>query len=96
MYCRDTGDVATEHIARLRKLRRYYAGMTKITDRSLEILAGMESFEKLEFWQCIALTDAGVAHLARLPGLRELEIYNSPKVSGGVRKLFRDSVRVVC
>ncbi|MGH7426924.1 MAG: hypothetical protein ACREJ4_00910 [Candidatus Methylomirabilaceae bacterium] len=37
MYCRDTGDVATEHIAGLR-LKSYYAGKTKITDRSLAIL----------------------------------------------------------
>ncbi|MGH9833550.1 MAG: hypothetical protein ACRD9Y_11070, partial [Blastocatellia bacterium] len=41
MYCRDTGDAATEHIAGLSKLKTYYAGATKITDRSLEILGRM-------------------------------------------------------
>ena len=35
MYCRDTTDAATEHIAGLSKLKTYYAGQTKITDRSL-------------------------------------------------------------
>ncbi len=94
MYCRDTGDVATGHIAGLSKLRSYYAGMTQITDRSLEILGRMEAFEKLEFWQCMAITDAGVAHLAGLPKLQQLEIYNSPKVSQNIKQLFRDTVRV--
>jgi hypothetical protein len=94
MYCRDTGDAATEHIRPLPKLRTYYAGMTRITDRSLEILGTMETLENLEFWQCMAITDAGVAHLAGLPRLRQIEIYNSPKVSSKVRQLFRESVRV--
>src|SRR5262249_11886896 len=35
MYCRDTGDAATEHIAGLSSLKHYYAGRTQITDRSL-------------------------------------------------------------
>src|SRR5262249_14827806 len=35
MYCRETTDIATEHIAGL-ALKFYYAGLTKITDRSLE------------------------------------------------------------
>ena len=48
MYCRDTTDTATEHIAALR-LRYYYAGLTLITDRSLEILGRMTSLEQVEF-----------------------------------------------
>jgi hypothetical protein len=94
MYCRDTGDAATAHLAGLPKLRNYYAGMTLITDASLEILGRLTTLEKLEFWQCLALTDAGVAHLASLPKLRELEIHNSPHVSAGIGRLFRDGVRV--
>ena len=96
MYCRDTGDAATEHLRGLRKLRNYYAGMTQITDRSLEILGRIESLEQLEFWQCMAITDAGVAHLAALPRLRRIEIRNSPHVSRGVRQLFHEPVRFVC
>src|SRR5947209_4871453 len=43
MYCRDTGDVATGHIAGLSRLKHYYAGQTQITDRSLEILGRITS-----------------------------------------------------
>ena len=96
MYCRDTGDTATEHIGGLQRLRTYYAGMTQITDRSLGILGRMEAFEKLEFWQCMNITDAGVAHLAALPRLQEIKINNSPKVSRNITQLFRESVRVQC
>lgn len=96
MYCRDTGDVATEHIRGLERLRIYYAGMTQITDRSLDILGGMESLEKLEFWQCMAITDVGIGHLAGLPKLRRVEIHGSPGVSEKVRGLFLESVRVHC
>jgi hypothetical protein len=94
MYCRDTTDAATERISGLEKLRTYYAGMTLITDRSLQILGRMEAFEKLEFWQCMAITDAGVAHLAALPRLQRIEIHGSPKVSKNITQLFRESVRV--
>lgn len=52
-------------------MRTYYAGATRITDRSLEILGRMPSLERLEFYQCLGLTNAGLAPLARLPRLRE-------------------------
>ena len=74
MYCRDTTDVATEHIAGLSKLKTYYAGQTKITDRSLEILSRMPSLENLEFWNCAGITNAGVAQLPALPALREISV----------------------
>ena len=51
MYCRETTDAATEQIAGLKRLRSYYAGKTQITDRSLELLGGIASLEKLEFWE---------------------------------------------
>ncbi len=71
MYCRETTDAATEHIAGLTALHTYYAGKTRITDRSLEILSRMASLETLRFWQCAGISDAGVALLTRLPRLRE-------------------------
>ncbi len=95
MYCRDTGDAATEHLAGLQKLRTYYAGMTQITDRSLEILGRMDCLEKLEFWQCMGITDAGMAQLARLPHLRHMEVHNCPSVSQKIRQLFREPTRVL-
>jgi hypothetical protein len=92
MYCRDTGDAATGHIAAL-SLKTYYAGMTRITDRSLEILAHMESLERLEFWQCARITTAGIAHLATLPRLREITLDGLPGVTREPAR-FSPSVRV--
>jgi hypothetical protein len=93
MYCRDTGDTATGHIAGLPKLKTYYAGQTKITDRSLEILARMQSLERLEFWDCAGITNAGVAHLASLPRLREITL-EVPGVTHEVAELFAAHVHV--
>src|SRR5262249_8696450 len=45
MYCRETTDVATQHIASLPRLKKYFASYNKITDRSLEILGRMKSIE---------------------------------------------------
>jgi hypothetical protein len=94
MYCRDTGDTATEHLAGLTRLKSYYAGMTRITDRSLEILSNLSTLERLEFWQCAALTDSGIARLARLPRLRELTLDGLPGVTRAAPALFPNHVRV--
>jgi hypothetical protein len=94
MYCQETGDAATEHIAGLARLKTYYAGQTRITDRSLEILGRMASLERLEFRQCAGLTDAGVAHLARLPRLREIGLDGLPGVTREAAARFPAHVRV--
>ena len=60
MYCRETTDVATEHIARTAD-QVLLRGLTQITDRSLEILGGMPSLEQVEFYECNGVTDAGLA-----------------------------------
>jgi hypothetical protein len=93
MYCRDTGDVATGHIAGLAHLKHYYAGKTRITDASLAILSRMDSLEQLEFWECAGLTDEGVKALARLPRLREISIEGSPRVTRAGMKVFPPRVR---
>ena len=74
MYCRDTGNAATAHLASLKHLKTYYAGQTRITDRSLEILGGMESLERLILSACPGVTNAGIRMLAALPHLRELSL----------------------
>jgi hypothetical protein len=94
MYCRDTTDAATEHIAGLPRLKTYYAGMTQITDRSLEILGRISSLERLIFWQCSGITDAGLAFLAVLPRLREVNLEGLPQVSAEGAAVFPPRVRV--
>ena len=74
MYCRNTTDAATEHITRLSKLGYYFNSYTTITDRTPELLSGMDSLERITFDGCHGLTNAGVARLARLPKLRELRV----------------------
>jgi len=94
MYCRDTGDAATSHLAGMTQLKKYYAGKTKITDHSLEILGRMESLESLEFWQCAGLTTQGMSHLARLPQLREITLEGLPNVARQAVSVFPAQVRV--
>jgi len=94
MYCRETGDAATEHIAGLSRLKTYYAGKTQITDRSLEVLGRMPSLEHLEFWQCAGITNAGIAHLAGLPKLRELNMNGLAGVTRQAISLFPEHVQV--
>ena len=93
MYCRDTGDVATGHLAGLANLKSYYAGKTLITDRSLAVLGRMNALEKLEFWEVAAITDAGLAELSRLPRLREISVEGSPHVTPGGFRVFPATVR---
>jgi hypothetical protein len=93
MYCRKTGDTATSHIAGLSRLKTYYAGATKITDRSLEILGRMSALESIEFHECSRITDAGVALLAGLPQLREITVGGSPKVTLEGMSVFAANVR---
>ncbi len=94
MYCRETCDLATEHIAPLTKLKTYYAGKTKITDRSLEILSRMHTLEHLTFWQCPAITNAGLSHLRGLPALRELTLEGLPGVTREAAAQFPSQVQV--
>jgi len=93
MYCRESGDAATEFIANL-KLKYYYAGLTQITDRSLEILGKMESLEQIEFYECQHITNAGLPQLANLPNLREVHFDACPGVTLEGTKVFPPSVSV--
>jgi hypothetical protein len=93
MYCRDTTDASTAHIARL-QLRYYYAGLTLITDRSLEILGGMTSLEQVELYECKGVTDAGLPFIAALPNLREVALEGLPGVTYAGTGLFPAGVRV--
>ena len=95
MYCRDTTDAATEHIIGLRKLSYYFNSYTTITDRTPELLSEMDSLERITFDACHGLTNAGVARLARLPGLRELHV-SGKSVTPDVVEAFSPRVSVFC
>jgi hypothetical protein len=92
MYCRSTGDAATEHLRGLDSLRSYYAGSTRITDRSLELLSELRALEKIELYDVQGVTDLGVAALARLPRLKELSIDSSPRVTRAAFAAFGPQV----
>jgi hypothetical protein len=94
MYCRDTGDVATSHISELPNLKKYHAGYTLITDRSLETLSRMSSLETLSFEGCKFITDSGITFLRTLPRLRELSIGGCPRVTRAGVTSFASDVRV--
>jgi hypothetical protein len=94
MYCHHTGDAATEHIEGLKHLKTYYAGQTQIADRSLEILARIESLERIELWKCAGITDAGIQALTVLPRLRELTLNGLSGLRRDPAGLFQPYVRV--
>jgi hypothetical protein len=93
MYCRDTTDIATEHVAGL-QLKYYYAGLTQITDRSLAILGRMSSLEQVDLYECKGVTDAGLAFLAALPRLREVHFDGLPGVTLEGTQTLPATVRV--
>jgi len=93
MYCRETTDIATEHLGGL-QLRSYYAGLTQITDRSLEILGRMASLEQIELYECLHVTDAGLPFLATLPRLQQFEVSGSPGVTLQGTRVFPANVTV--
>ena len=94
MYCRDTTDEATRQLRRLTKLRRYYAGATRITDVSLEILSTLRMLERVEIYECLEVTDAGVRQLATLPRLRELSLSGLPFVTRATAEALPATIRV--
>jgi len=94
MYCRDTTDVATSHLAGMQNLRKYHAGYTLITDASLEMLSQIKSLEEISFEGCKFITDAGIPFLATLPRLREISIGGCPKVTRSGVTGFASGVRV--
>jgi len=94
MYCRETGDAATAHIAGLWRLCHYYAGQTRITDRSLEILGGMASLEDIALSACPRITNTGLAHIAKLPHLKHVSVDASAGVTRAGLAVFPSHVQV--
>ena len=94
MYCRDTGDVATEHVLGLKQLTDYFASYTRITDRTPEMLARLPSLERIELFACAGVTNAGIGALARSPSLREIRLSAMQHVSRQATSGFPTRIRV--
>jgi hypothetical protein len=94
MYCRETTDRATEHLANLSKLKTYYAGATQITDRSLEMLGRLAALERIELYECKGVSDAGLGSLAHLPRLKEIALHGLPHVTLDGAAVFPAHVHV--
>ncbi|MBI4503871.1 MAG: hypothetical protein HY700_22250 [Gemmatimonadetes bacterium] len=94
MYCRETTDVATEHIAGLPGLTRYFVSYTRITDRTPEILARMPGLERIDLAGCPGVTNAGIAALAQAPRLRELHLSGMQNVTNEGVVGFPADIRV--
>jgi hypothetical protein len=94
MYCRETGDEATAHIAGLPRLSKYFASYTRITDRTPELLAGMQALEHLELHGCAGVTNAGIAALATAPALRDLRLSGMQNVTRDATAGFAARIRV--
>ncbi|MGQ0649299.1 MAG: hypothetical protein ACT4P7_17240 [Gemmatimonadaceae bacterium] len=93
MYCRDTSDAATKQITGLSRLTRYFASYTQVTDRTPELLSGMDSLEQITFDGCAGLTNRGIGALARLPRLRELRV-SGQRITPDVVSTFPPTVTV--
>jgi hypothetical protein len=88
----------------LKKEAKRWLKALRANDEAAEILAGMPSLERVSFYGCPGVTDAGVAALARLPRLREVDISGpnitregwrcSPRVSGWSIRCDRDHAAV--
>jgi hypothetical protein len=93
MYCRETGDKATEQIADL-KLKSYYAGHTQITDHSLDVLSRMTTLARIDLYGRHGITDAGVHRLTALPHLRHLSMEGCRNLTRAAAAGFGSQVRV--
>ena len=94
MYCRDTGDVATSHLTKLRRLKKYFASYTRATDRTPQYLSEIESLESIDLSSIPGITNAGIAALTRLPRLRELRLGGMQHVDLRALPAFREDVRL--
>ena len=94
MYCRDTGDAATEHIGGFTRLKTYYAGQDP-DHRSEPGYSGPHGLARTPRTLAMCrLTDAGIAHVAALPRLREITLDGLPNVTREAVALFPAHVRV--
>jgi hypothetical protein len=58
------------------------------------MLATIPSLQRLTFWECAGITDAGIKALTRLPRLREVNLDGSRRVTRKGAGVFGDNVKV--
>jgi hypothetical protein len=76
------------------RLRTYFVSYNRITDRTPELLSGIDTLEEVTIDSCAGLTDAGIATLSRLPRLRTLRLSGMPRVTAAVTAAFGPGVNV--
>jgi hypothetical protein len=84
---RDIGDEAPR-ISLASRLKSYFAGSTEITDRSLEVLAGLSTLESIELEHTVHVTNSGIAALALLRNLQQVSIGGLPLVTRDGASIF--------
>jgi hypothetical protein len=93
MYCRNTTDAAMEHLAGMPRLRQYFVSYNLSTDRTPEVLSGIESLEEVTLDGCVGVTDAGIQHLRKLPRLVKVRAAGA-RITAAAGTGFRPEVTV--
>lgn len=68
-------------------IKTLHLGGDTVTDKGLESMAGLTDLRELLIWWATGITDQGVAHLGRLPGLQIVDISLSKLTDDGVKHL---------
>ena len=75
----DAALARVEELNRLPELRFGTIARCRITDAGLERLAAWKKLEELHLYNCAKITDAGLAHLKKLPNLKSLTLLQENK-----------------
>jgi len=65
---------AMVHVKEIRSLRIFYPGSPITDDEGLAQLATLPKLERLSLYHCEGITDAGLAHVAKMASLRQLDL----------------------
>ena len=67
----------TDTLAGVPHLRQLFLKDTQTTDECLAAISRLHRLERLYCWDAVQVTDAGVAHLRKLPKLKDVHLSNS-------------------
>jgi hypothetical protein len=81
------GDDSLEEVGRLRKLKDLFISGSRVTDAGLAHLVHLEQLQRLTFFGCDLLTDAGLASIADIKTLESLSLNGYPITSRGLEYL---------